>query len=148
MREDREGNLWVGTYGGVSRYDGATFATLTTEDGLAYDVVSSIAEDREGDLWIGTDRGLSRYDGRGFRHFDLHDPNSADQVNKRWVDRERWLWLGTEESGLDRHRGGAAAASSRIADGGGRGPVGEVLGRRAGGPAGVGRRRHHALIQE
>ncbi len=36
MLEDRSGQLWFGTYGGVSRYDGQTFTTFTTDDGLAH----------------------------------------------------------------------------------------------------------------
>ena len=37
--EDREGYLWFGTETGVSRYDGESFVTFTTEDGLAHNDV-------------------------------------------------------------------------------------------------------------
>ena len=51
---DSEDNLWFGTGGGtpggVSRYDGETWTTFTTEDGLAYDWISSILRDRNGKL--------------------------------------------------------------------------------------------------
>ena len=46
IRQDREGDLWFGTYGGVSRYDGEMFVTFTSEDGLGEDEVISILEDR------------------------------------------------------------------------------------------------------
>ena len=68
--EDREGNLWLGTYaGGVSRLIGASspaaganFINSTIEDGLADNRITSILEDREGYLWFGTHSGASRYD--------------------------------------------------------------------------------------
>jgi ligand-binding sensor domain-containing protein len=33
--QDREGKLWFGTTDGLSRYDGQTWITFTTQDGLA-----------------------------------------------------------------------------------------------------------------
>ena len=60
---DREGHLWFGTSGdGVSRYDGQSFVTFTTADGLANNNVMSIMEDGESHLWFGTyGGGVSRY---------------------------------------------------------------------------------------
>jgi hypothetical protein len=60
--QDREGYLWFGTYGGgVSRYDGKAFQTLTRWDGLAHNVVERIFQDRDGYLWFGTNDGVTRY---------------------------------------------------------------------------------------
>ena len=43
--EDKNGNLWFGTYGGgVSRYDGESFVTYTTAQGLAENNVWSIVK--------------------------------------------------------------------------------------------------------
>ena len=43
ITEDKTGNLWFGTDGGgVSRYDGKSFSTFTTAQGLANNVVRSI----------------------------------------------------------------------------------------------------------
>ncbi|MBI1925435.1 hypothetical protein HYR99_14435 [Candidatus Poribacteria bacterium] len=49
-------------WGGVSRYDGKAFKTLTPEDGLAGDWVYAIQPDPDGTIWFGTLGGLSRYD--------------------------------------------------------------------------------------
>lgn len=51
LLQDRDGNLWCGTSGGVSRYDGQDWITLTTEDGLAGNSVWAICQDHEGTLW-------------------------------------------------------------------------------------------------
>ena len=70
MTEDKTGNLWFGTGGGgVSRYDGKSFTTFTTAQGLANNFVCSITEDKTGNLWFGTGGGVSRYDGKSFTTF-------------------------------------------------------------------------------
>jgi streptogramin lyase len=55
VAQDREGSLWFGSWGGVTRYDGEMFVTFTTEHGLAGNAVFSLLEDREGQLWFGTE---------------------------------------------------------------------------------------------
>ncbi|MBT4500315.1 MAG: hypothetical protein HOC74_21490, partial [Gemmatimonadetes bacterium] len=73
LLEDREGQLWIGTEGGVSRYDGERFVTYTTQDGLPNNRVVSLLEDQEGQLWIGTEGGVSRYDGERFVTYTTQD---------------------------------------------------------------------------
>ncbi len=51
---DKEGNVWVGTYGGLGRLKDGTFTTYTTNDGLSTNSVRSLYQDGEGTLWIGT----------------------------------------------------------------------------------------------
>ncbi len=57
--------VWFGTWGGgVSLFDGrGKWTTYTEADGLAGNIVYSIAQEPDGTLWFGTDRGLSRFDG-------------------------------------------------------------------------------------
>jgi len=62
MFRDREGNYWVGTSGrGVLKFDGHSWSTLNTADGLIHDEVDAIGQDERGDLWFGTPRGVTRY---------------------------------------------------------------------------------------
>ncbi len=61
--EERGGNLWFGTWEGVSRYDGEQFVTFTTEDGLAHNRVYCILQDGEGNLWFGTQGGVGWQEG-------------------------------------------------------------------------------------
>ena len=60
MLQDKSGNLWFGTYGGVSKYDGKSFTTFTDKEGLANNTVLSMLEDKSGNLWFGTRFGLSK----------------------------------------------------------------------------------------
>jgi len=77
---DREGNLWFGTWGGVSRYDGDTFTTFTTENGLVDDAVWSICQDRKGNIWFGTEGGVSRFDGENFTTLTTQDGLASNHV--------------------------------------------------------------------
>ena len=72
--EDKAGNIWFGTNGGVSRYNarlndgvgqGKSFRNFTTKDGLPGNRVGSILEDKTGKLWI-VAGGLCFYDGENF----------------------------------------------------------------------------------
>ena len=52
--EDSHGNIWIGTNGGVSMYDGETFTHFTQKEGLSNNAVFSILEDSHGNIWFGT----------------------------------------------------------------------------------------------
>ncbi len=106
--EDRDGNLWIGTWNGLDllsddersfthyRHDAADPGSLSDNR------VRAVIEDGRRVLWVGTHRGLNRLDresGR-FRRF-LHDPRDAFSLSNDWVrtlleDREGRLWIGTD----------------------------------------------------
>ena len=52
--QDRDGYMWFGTDGGVTRYDGQMWTSFTTEDGLVDNRVKTIFQDRDGNLWFRT----------------------------------------------------------------------------------------------
>lgn len=61
--QDSRGFVWIGTYKGLSRYDGVRFKNYDRDDfGVASDFINVIREDLEGNLWIGTDNGVVVYD--------------------------------------------------------------------------------------
>jgi len=55
-RKDDEYHDWHG----VSKFDGTTWTTYTTADGLASTHVEAIAIDAQGNKWFGTDKGISK----------------------------------------------------------------------------------------
>ena len=52
IEQDHDGNLWIGTVGGLSRYDGYTFKNYTRKDGLAEDWITASCLDANGNLWF------------------------------------------------------------------------------------------------
>lgn len=107
MHEDREGNLWFGTDGeGAHRWDGESFTSFTTKDGLGGNMVRSIASDRHGGIWIGSDGGgVSRYDGAAFRTFTMEDGLSGDRVWEILEDSAGNMWFSTLGAGACRWDG-------------------------------------------
>src|SRR6266550_2682015 len=63
--KDSRGFLWFCTAGGLSRFDGYSFANFSTEQGLPNSSVNDLLETRAGEYWVATDGGLVRFDPRG-----------------------------------------------------------------------------------
>lgn len=60
--QDSRGYVWIGTYKGLSRYDGKRFKNYDRDDlGVTSDFINVIKEDLDGNLWIGTDNGVVIY---------------------------------------------------------------------------------------
>jgi len=57
--QDSQGFIWIGTKGGVSKYDGISFKNYTVNEGLPKNRIYKIDEDHKGNIWVLTDDGLS-----------------------------------------------------------------------------------------
>ncbi|MFC1574406.1 FlgD immunoglobulin-like domain containing protein, partial [Candidatus Latescibacterota bacterium] len=62
---DQNNVLWISTIdSGVSRFDGETWTTFTTDNsGLCDNKVNAIAVEKNNTIWFGTDNGVSKYTG-------------------------------------------------------------------------------------
>lgn len=100
LLRDREGDLWIGTNGGLTRLRAGRFTSWTTRDGLPNDLVLDIHEDREGFLWIGTyGGGLARFEGGRFDAFDKRSGLLNDVIYRILEDDQGRLWL-TSNKGI------------------------------------------------
>lgn len=93
---DAKGRVWAGTWGGgVARFDGTKWTNLTRADGLAGDIVFSIAEEPSGALWFGTDGGASRYDGARWQTLGKAQGLIEANVYAIAAARGGDVWIGT-----------------------------------------------------
>lgn len=101
LLEDSRGYLWIGTYEGLSRFDGNTFVSYDTDDGIGNYLINDLAEDRQGRLWVATNGGgisvLNDAPGapRLFSSY-VPGPGPAVNVNVLVVDSTGRLWCGTD----------------------------------------------------
>ncbi len=103
MLQDHRGYIWIGTFGGLARFDGERFTVFDSANtpGFGSDQISSLYESRSGTLWIGTvDGGLIRLqDGVATTYTE------RDGLPNRWVtsirgDVEGKVWINTAAGGV------------------------------------------------
>ena len=93
-----DGSVWAGTWGGgVSRFDGKAWHNLSSKDGLAGNIVYSMAQEPSGVLWFGTNRGLSRFDGKTWQNFGLNEGLLDLNVYAVAVAPDGDVWVGTKK---------------------------------------------------
>jgi diguanylate cyclase (GGDEF)-like protein len=98
MFQSRDGALWVGTGGGLARFDGVRFTTFETApvSEIASRPIFGFMEDAEGWVWIGHSRGASRYkDGR----FERTIPPELTEGRRVWTfvqEKSGVVWAATE----------------------------------------------------
>src|SRR5215471_2585708 len=106
--QTRDGYLWLGTFGGLVRFDGHSFTVFDPDStpGLASARIIVLHEDRKGVLWIGTESGLTKYDGGRFTSYTTRDGLPHLNIFALLDDRQERLWIGTG-NGLVRFDGRA-----------------------------------------
>ena len=113
ITEDKNGNIWFGTYFGIVKYDGKTFKSYTEENGLSNTKVGrkSILTGQSGTIWVGTQGGVFRYNlaadslgGQCFSLFDLLPPINVKDIME---DNLGNLWFASQDRGVFRYNGKA-----------------------------------------
>lgn len=92
-----DGAIWAGTWGGgVARFDGKSWRNFTVDDGLAGNIVYSIARDPSGAMWFGTNHGLSRFDGNKWNTYTKSSGLTGDDVYAIAAAPNGDVWVGTK----------------------------------------------------
>ena len=100
MLQTKDGYVWIGSYGGLIRYDGTTFRNYSTEDAIPSSSIRALYEDSRGRLWVGTnDRGVYLYENQEFIHCEYENEQDFLSVRSFAEDSAGNLYVGTT-SGL------------------------------------------------
>ncbi|HQF85670.1 MAG TPA: two-component regulator propeller domain-containing protein [Acidobacteriota bacterium] len=80
IHQDPDGYIWIGTLGGLSRYNGRSFTTFSVTDGLPSPAVFAIHGDRLGRLWVGTSAGAAVLSGSRFTPYTFRTLRETPSV--------------------------------------------------------------------
>jgi ligand-binding sensor domain-containing protein/signal transduction histidine kinase len=97
--QTHDGYLWIGTTGGLVRFDGAHFAVFDRQNtpALRENSVFCLMVSSDGALWIGTEGGgIARYKGGEFRSWTTREGLSNDFVRVLFQDAAGTIWAGTD----------------------------------------------------
>lgn len=101
--QDRKGDMWMATFGGVFRYDGRSFTNITSTVSTAR--FFSVLEDRKGHLWFGSiGSGVFLYDGKSFQNFTTKEGLLNNEITCMYEDRTGDIWFGVN-GGVSRYDG-------------------------------------------
>jgi ligand-binding sensor domain-containing protein len=97
LMEDKEDNLWIGTYGNwIYRYKKGVFEHFPMHDDPAWNIVFSIFQSADGNVWVGTDAGLHVYKDGKFSPFGSKEIGTVKQITQ---DKQGRIWFASK-SGL------------------------------------------------
>ncbi len=95
--QTRDGYLWIGTEGGLARFDGIQFTVFnrSTTPQLPWNQINSLYQDAQGVLWISTADGLTSLDGTHWSALTTQDGLPSNQVSSVYQDQKGMLWITT-----------------------------------------------------
>ena len=110
--QDNDGFIWIGTRGGLNRYDGYEFKVFNQVPGdsnsLVNPSIESLFVDSKGNIWIGTKSGgVSKFNpvSGTFKNFVSNYKKSnnilpANRVLSFFEDKKGRIWMGTWQNGV------------------------------------------------
>lgn len=103
LTQDNEGNLFVGTIAGLSKYDGTHWTSYTKNTGLAEDWITCSFKDKDGNIWFGHwAGGVTRYNAatQQLENINLEEYTKLKTIRNITQDFAGKLWIATEGAGV------------------------------------------------
>ena len=111
LAETPDGALWVGTDGGLARFDGRSFEVI------GRDPIRCLVVDRAGTLWMGTrGQGLGRFRDGELRRFGRDDGLPSSSVTALGLDPQGQLLVATGSGGVEVFHNGLLRPRLRVAE--------------------------------
>ncbi len=100
LAQDRDGFIWVGTPGGLARFDGVTFRTFDRRNtpAMLSDRIHALRATRDGSVWISTNAGLLRHRLGQFESYWGKGGLPRKSVTALDEDSNGVLWVATDGS--------------------------------------------------
>lgn len=110
ITQTTDGYMWVGTAGGLLRFDGVRFVRWDPPAGEHFpaQAVFSLLGSADGSLWIGTSSGLFQWKNGHLHNF----PETNGRVNAIYEDRENTIWMSRSRT----HSGGICRVKVSVAN--------------------------------
>lgn len=95
IEETEDGYIWIGSYAGLTRYDGSEFEFIR-EGGISS--VTAMKTDSRGRLWVGTnDAGIARYENGKFTFFTVEDGLPVNSIRSFAEEEDGTIYVGTTD---------------------------------------------------
>ncbi len=96
--ESSDGVLWIGTTGGLARFDGSHMQVPKLVQSLLANSIFTLTFERDGSLWAGTEGGgLLRVGRTGVKSYSVREGLTDGFVRKVLEDSKGRLWVGTDD---------------------------------------------------
>lgn len=93
-----DGYMWIGSYGGLLRYNGNSFVNFSNEeDGIPVYSIRSLYEASNGLLYIGTSEGVYTWNRSEFKHIDVDTGFERPSVHSFAEDSHGNVYAGTSD---------------------------------------------------
>ena len=98
LAKDNSGNIWIGCDSGLVKFDGVTFTTYSTAQGLPMKFVNCV-EVAGNQIYVGTKKGLSRFDGTSFTNYNVANGKLPyDTITCIKAENPNIIWLGNRNN--------------------------------------------------
>jgi signal transduction histidine kinase/ligand-binding sensor domain-containing protein len=114
--EDREGNVWVASTGGVDRFRELPVATVSVKQGLSSDATQSVLAAADGSVWVGSHKGLTRWKNGQATIFGTASGLPDDAPESLFQDNGGRIWASTRH-GLSYFKDGRFIAVNGVPGG-------------------------------